>query len=288
MISRNAYAKLNLNLHIIADRAHKTRTGYFPVHFINCELDLHDELYFENIPHDIKFECSDGNLSNESNSVYKAAHILKKIVGNSQLGVKITLKKHIPVLAGLGGGSSDGVACIRGLIELWNIKLSDNTRNKIISKLGTDVYYSWEEGVCEIEGVGDRVTKITNTLPLLYAIIVVPDRSKPSTKVMYDSLDMLFCGKNETKLYNLKIAIQKDTSDEIVHNLHNDFDQVAERLYPEHKKIKEDFIQSGADSVILAGSGLSVVGLFIDKLKSEMAYKKLQVIYNRCIWTKTK
>ena len=59
MIKAKAYAKLNLNLHVLPDQEYKQKTGYYPIRFINCNLELHDELYFEEQKRTIDFTCDD-------------------------------------------------------------------------------------------------------------------------------------------------------------------------------------------------------------------------------------
>ena len=147
MIKEKAWAKLNLNLHLIPKRL---KNDLYPVRFINCQINLFDELSFETIKKKIEGIAED-------NLIYQAAILLKKLVRNQDLGARIYLKKNIPIKAGLAGGSSDAAAAIKGLAKLWKIKLSQSQLNYLADKLGKDVHYCLQGGLCQIEGDGSKI-----------------------------------------------------------------------------------------------------------------------------------
>ncbi len=289
MIKVKAYAKLNLNLHILPDLKYKGETGYYPVNFINSELDLHDDLYFENQKGKITFSCSNNKaLSNKDNFVYRAAFLLKKEIGDSQLGVKIVLKKQIPVKAGLGGGSSDAAATIKTLLKLWKVNILPTQMAKIINPLGSDVFYFMQGGLCEVLGRGECVSKLTNPLPKLWLILITPSISKPSTSWMYQNIFIRNIGKHLNKFEKLKQNIINKDKKEIFNSLHNDFEDFINKQYPDLKNIKKDLSRSGSIKELVAGSGLTVVGFYLSKQKSLTAMKNLQMKYKNIIWTYTK
>jgi 4-diphosphocytidyl-2-C-methyl-D-erythritol kinase len=115
MIKKKAFAKLNLNLHVIPQ---KNSNGYHPVRFINTQLTLHDELLFEPIQNGIEVICSHKEMpKQEDNLVYKAALLLQEMDPQKR-GIKITIRKNIPIKAGLGGGSSDAAVTVHALSKL--------------------------------------------------------------------------------------------------------------------------------------------------------------------------
>ena len=189
MIKEKAYAKLNLNLHIIPQ---PLKNGLYPVKFINCQINLFDELLFKPIKKKIEGVAED-------NLVYKAAVLLKKLINGKSLGVRIYLKKNIPIKVGLGGGSSDAAATIIGLAKLWKIKLNQAKLNYLADKLGKDVFYCLKGGVCEVLSDGSVIHDLRLTLPKLFLVIVIPDKEKPSTAWMYQNLDKELIGKNLDK-----------------------------------------------------------------------------------------
>jgi 4-diphosphocytidyl-2-C-methyl-D-erythritol kinase len=123
-------------------------------------------------------------------------------------------------------------------------------------------------------------------MPNFWLLIIFPKEEKPSTKFMYEKLDVKEIGKNVNKLNKLKKAMQMRKRKEILENLFNDFENLAIRYFPIIKKIKNDLAKEGSLETLLAGSGLSVVGFFNSRSQSERAVNKLKVNYKNIIWTK--
>ena len=272
MIRRKAYAKLDLAIHIDPK---KKADGYFPVHYIDCQIDLCDRLGFENQANKIEVGCDDPSLpEGKDNFVNRAAQLVKKTIGRKSLGAKITLEKNIPIKAGFGGGSSDAAATILGLLNLWKVKLDESQKKRIARSLGKDFYYSLYGGLSEVIGDGKnyKVTVLSSRLPRLWLLIVVPSEQKPSTAWVYEHLKTKDIGHNFDKLEKLKTAILKSDKIGILKNLTNDFEDFMSFNFPIIGTIKTDLARVGAQATIMAGSGLSVVGFF-DSLKNVQAAK---------------
>jgi len=283
MVHKIAYAKFDLAIHI---KPKKTADGYFPVHYIDCQIDLCDKLTFENQIEKIEVICDEPTLPvDEDNFVYKTAILLKKIVDNKQsfssnkrLGAKITLLKGIPIKAGFGGGSSDAAATLLGLCRLWQIRLDDNQIKSLTRELGKDFYYSLHGRLSEVVGKGKnyQVTALSSRLPELWLLIVVPLSEKPSTSWVYEHLDTKNIGRNFDKIEKLKMAILKNDKMGILKNLTNDFEDSVLPNFPIVGKMKDDLAQVGAQASIMAGSGLAVVGFFDSLKKAEEGKNKLK------------
>jgi len=281
-----AWAKLNLNLHLIPK---KLENGLFPVKFLNCELDLADELIIKKNKNIIRVICNNKELSIQKNNlVYKAGILLKEFTGNKQFGVEIILKKNIPIKAGFGGGSSDAAATLKALIKFWRVKISKKELNKIAGQLGKDVYYSLIGGLCEVLEDGSKVNKLKFNAPRLNVIIITPVEVKPSTGAMYQDLNINEIGKNLYKFDQLKKTLLKKDLHRVIKSLHNDFESLAIRNFPILKEIKRDLIKNGALNTQLAGSGLSLVGFFENSIEAKKAFSNLKIIYENIIWTKIK
>jgi len=287
MIEKNAYAKLNLNLHVFPDLSFKNDTGYYPVRFINCELDLHDSLFFESQNDKITLSCDNGELSNAENFVYRAAQLLKEEIGDSHLGVKIVLKKRIPVKAGLGGGSSDAAVTIKTLLEMWKSTISTEQLKRIINPLGSDVFYFMRGGICEIAGKGDDINPILGILQRLWVILITPSLSKPSTSWMYSKIELDKIGKHVNICEQLKQNILNKNTSNITNYFHNDFEDIISKHYPELDTINNDLSASGSVKQLIAGSGLTIAGFYRSKESAEEAFKTLKVNYKNIIWTHT-
>lgn len=260
-----AFAKFNLNLHILPKRFDN---GYTEIKAVNCRLSLFDELIFEKQSRKIKLIDKSG-IPKEKNLVYKAAKLLKEVVKNEDLGVKIKLIKNIPIKAGLGGGSADCAVTILSLNKLWGLNFSLEKFAKIGGKLGSDIYYCLNKGVGGIGGYGEKIKIIAGKMPEIWGILVVPKEKKPSTKWAYEKIKREKIGKNLDKYFKIVKAIKSKDKKGIIDSLYNDFEGLMIKYFPIVKKIKDDFKKVGALNSLMAGSGLSVVGFFENKKMAE-------------------
>ena len=268
MIQQKAYAKLDLGIEIYPE---KLGDGYFPVRYIDCKLDLCDDLFFENQKGTIEVVCSEPLLLQEDNFVYKAAILLRELAGSRNLGAKITLKKNIPIKAGFGGGSSDAAAAVWGLSKIWKIKVSENMIATMANQLGKDFYYSWHGKLSEVVGKGRiyQVLSIDANLPEFWLLVIVPSEEKPSTAWVYENLKLSKNRQDSGKIEKLKMAILAGKKENILKNLANDFEQPVSVHFPVVGKMKNDLEKVGALKGIMAGAGLAVVGFFESRKKAE-------------------
>ena len=175
MITKKAYAKVNLTLDITGRR----EDGYHLVRMVMQSLDIADILTFEKTNSgDIQIflkddrGIQDGGMSNlgtlplgEDNLVYRVARMMlegyvwKK---KPQAGVIITLEKHIPIAAGMAGGSSDAAATFKGMNELFELSLMDEQLMEMGVKLGADIPYCIMGGTALSEGIGEVLTRLPN------------------------------------------------------------------------------------------------------------------------------
>lgn len=279
MIKKKAFAKLNLNLHVIPQ---KNSNGYHPVHFINTQLDLHDELLFESARR-VEIICDNKEMpKQEDNLVYKAALLLREM-DQQKRGIKITIKKNIPIKSGLGGGSSDAAVTINTLSELWNIHITEKQRMRLADILGKDVHYSLSGGVAEVSGNGEKVTLLPLNTPKLWTVIVVPKETKPSTGWMYAQIDKTKIGQNVHFIPRIKKAMELGNKDDFLNYLFNDFKTDVFKYFPVTLTMKKDLENNGASKTLLCGSGLSMVGFFTNKTKASRARELLIGKYKNVI-----
>lgn len=253
----------------------KLANGYSEIKAVNCRLSLFDELVFSKQLDKIELIDKSG-ISKNKNLVYKAAVLLKKAAKNKNLGTKIKLIKKIPIKAGLGGGSADCAATLLALNKLWNLDYSLKKLAKIGGKLGSDVCYCLEDGIAEIGGYGEKVKKNTNNMPEIGGVLVVPEGKKPSTKWAYEKIVDERLGKNLDKYKKMIKAIKEKDKKGIINALYNDFELLMIKYFPVVKKIKDDLKKAGALNSLIAGSGLSVVGFFENKMEAEKANQLLK------------
>lgn len=276
MLKTFAYAKLDLAIHIDPK---KKPDGYFPVHYIDCQIDIHDQLSFKKQERKIEVICDDPQVpEGKDNFVFFAATLVKKTVGDRLLGAKIKISKNIPVRAGFGGGSSDAAATILGLSRLWKITPSEDQKKSISRLLGKDFYYSLYGGLSEIVGDGKnyKVIALSSHLPSFGFLVVVPQEQKPSTAWVYENLNTRDIGRNFGKFEKLKTAVLKNDKIGILKNLTNDFEILVSSKFPIVDELKTSLTSVGAKAVIMAGSGLSVVGFFDSIGGAQAAKNKLK------------
>jgi len=157
-VTEHAPAKLNLFLHVVGKRW----DGYHLLESLVVFTEFGDTLEFypdDTLSLDITGEFSDKIVADENNSVLKAARTLKEKIG-CRHGARITLRKRIPVAAGLGGGSSDAAAVLRALPKLWNIPVEFALLQNIAAGLGSDVSVCLGAKPALVRGVGEQVTPV--------------------------------------------------------------------------------------------------------------------------------
>jgi len=243
-----APAKINLGLSILG----KLPNGYHRVKTIYTQISLFDLIEME----DIKERKID--FPDKSNLVYKAAELLIK-----DQGVKIKLTKKIPMGSGLGGGSSDAAAVLKGLNKLWQLNLNQKELIDLGKKLGSDVAYQIVGGTkMEVQG-GSEAGKFIDLGKVIdgFVVVCVP-KIFISSKEAYSQVEDDKSGKQEVLW-------------------HNDFEIWTLPKYPEIKTIKETMLKNGAEKSLMNGKGSAVFGVYNEKKSAEKAYKQLKNIYQK-------
>ncbi len=275
-----AFAKLNLSLNVLPHREHN---GYFHIRFINTQLYLHDTIRLAPSNDGLVY-ISDSAVDGERNLAYRAAKLLISRY-NLQKGVFIDIEKRIPLKAGLGGGSSDAAAVLNGLVQLFGLDISREELVGLAKNLGMDACYCIFGGLCTVGPTGDQVEQLPYRLPPLDILISTPSAQKPSTAWAYSILNEREIGKQLQKYESLINSIERGNIDAIAENLHNDFELPVQRHYPITKFIRERMLECGAVAAHLAGSGLSVYGIFTDKETLQRAKRTIEIDRINCFIT---
>ncbi|RKX93297.1 MAG: 4-(cytidine 5'-diphospho)-2-C-methyl-D-erythritol kinase [Spirochaetes bacterium] len=289
-----AYAKINLNLHLLPEQSDR---GYYPVRFLNYQLNIFDTIKIsKNNDKKINISTFSGKVYNtdqlvipkNDNLAFRAAQLISNEF-NIKHGVNIEIEKNIPIKAGLGGGSCDAAAVINGMNKLFSIGLSPSQKLKIAEKLGMDVCYCVIGGLCLIGNIGNEVIPLPYSLPKIENILLIlpKDIQKPSTAWAYSIIDKSEIGKNLIKLQKILSAILIRKKELICKNIWNDFEKPISKQFSIVKDIITELKQNGACAATLAGSGLTVFGIFNDRktmIKTENEFNKKGY---RCIQTST-
>lgn len=261
-----AYAKINLGLDVIRRRP----DGYHEVSMIMQSIDLYDELAFDKTTDGvIRIKTDKDELPvNEDNLIYKAAKLLFDEF-NITDGIDISLKKNIPVAAGMAGGSTDAAATLKAVNELWNLGLSEQELRNRGVKIGADIPYCIMGGTALSEGIGEILTKIPDC-PDCTVLIAKPPVAV-STKYVYQNLNL-----NEVSHPDIDVireAISNGDINKVADNLGNVLESVTIPLHPVIDDIKQIMIDGGALASLMSGSGPTVFGLFDDINKARMCEK---------------
>ena len=271
----SAPAKVNLILRVLKRRP----DGYHELFMVMEKLSLADEITLEKAHSGIELIVegeTDAGMIQEKNLAWRAADAFRKAAGEKG-GVKIRLKKNIPVAAGLGGGSSDSAAVLRGLSKLWDKNWEPSELAELGAKLGGDVPFFCHDGPAIAEGIGDKITKIPK-LPNLFFLLINPGFSV-STPWVYQEYDKLMekAGSLELTVPNKGASnrmLYKEFCD-VTSSLENDLEKVTIASYPEIGEIKSYLVSHGARGSLMSGSGPTVFGIFEDEKTRNEALVKI-------------
>lgn len=262
----NAYAKINLGLDVIRKR----EDGYHEVRMIMQTINMYDKLTMELLDED-KIVLTT-NLSflpiDENNLVYKAIKLIKD---KHQItnGVSVHLEKHIPVAAGMAGGSTDCAAALVGMNQLFNLKLSQKTLMEYGVTLGADVPYCILRGTALSEGIGEILTPLPPT-PQCHVLIAKPP-VHVSTKFVYENLKANELEKHPD-VDGMVDAIKEGSIAGVAKRLENVLETVTIPAYPEIGTLKQIMLDCGAMNSLMSGSGPTVFGLFEKEEDAQKAY----------------
>ena len=268
MLTRFAYAKINLTLEVLGQRA----DGYHELMTVFQTIDLKDGLSFSEHPR-ISLECDHPGLKSPHNLAVKAAGLLQQTAGCSQ-GVLISLKKGIPLAAGLGGGASDAATTLQALDQLWQLGLSREQLLQLASGLSSDAAFFLYGGTALGRGRGEKITPLP-PLPLSWVVLLKPPLDAPDNKTqrLYASLNPSHFTSGQ---FSQNVVELLRRGDEIPSSsLFNAFEQVAFDAFPGLEEYWQRFLDVGADSIHLAGSGPTLFTLTEEKSQGEKLYRSL-------------
>lgn len=261
-----AYGKINIGLDVLRKRS----DGYHEVKMIMQTVSLFDRITITRNKNssDIVLETNLNFLpTNENNIVYKAAKLIKDEFGISD-GLSIKLEKHIPVAAGMAGGSTDAATTLELLNTMYSLNLSKDDLMKRAVTLGADVPYCILKGTALSEGIGEVLTPLKQLMPC-YILIVKPP-IYVSTKFVYENLRI-----NELTSHpdidGIVDAISAGDLETMSQKMGNVLESVTEDNYLVISSIKKLMTQNGAISSLMSGSGPTVFGIYDNEDKINQA-----------------
>lgn len=246
-----AYCKVNLALDVIRRR----EDGYHDLRMIMVPLDFYDEI--EIIKNDtMEYHSLKKKMYfDDNNTIVKAIKLMKENFDIKDNFI-VNLNKHIPIKAGLAGGSSDGASVIRILNRMYKLNLSADKIKELCLKIGADVLFNYYNKPALVEGIGDKLSFID--IKDDYYVLIVKPRGGVSTKECYEALDLNICEHPDVDL--IKDRLEK--GEEVRDLLKNSLEEPASRLCPAILKALEDLKEAGGSGMV-SGSGSSI--FMIDK-----------------------
>jgi 4-diphosphocytidyl-2-C-methyl-D-erythritol kinase len=269
MLTIKAPAKLNLTLEVLSKRP----DGYHEMRSVLQTIALYDILSFQ-AARKVNIEADRPSWSAAESLVSKAVRLVQEAARRSA-GVDIKIEKRIPMMAGLGGDSSDAAAALRGLNELWALNLSRGRLLEMAALLGSDVAFFLRGGTALAAGRGEKLTPLPSPVSM-WSVLVVPEVPGAAGKTgrMYAALGPAhFTGGTMTDSFVKFLKKDKEIS---AARLFNTFENVAFDLVPELKVLKGHFTKLGAQDIHLAGSGPALFTLLEDKAQAEDLYTRCQ------------
>lgn len=269
-IELKALGKINLGLDILGRRDN----GYHDVRMVMQTVYLYDRVFLEKTREDrIQIETNISYLPvNENNIAYKAADLLKKEF-HMEGGVRIRLEKHIPVAAGMAGGSSDAAAVLFGMNRLFGLGLSEEELKERGVKLGADVPYCIMRGTVLAEGIGEILTPLP-PMPKCYILIAKPPLSA-STKTVYEKIDRQGI-ESHPDIDGILSGLSGGDINKVAASMGNVLEQVMLKEYPVLQTIKDVMIKAGALNAMMSGSGPTVFGVFDSRSRAKAAAARLK------------
>lgn len=269
-ISVKALAKINLGLDVVRRR----EDGYHEVRMVMQTIHLFDRLQIaRNNSGAITMSTNLSFLpTNENNLVYKAAKLLKDEFEIKD-GIDVKLHKHIPVAAGMAGGSTDAAAVLYGMNRIFDLGLSREELMQRGVKLGADVPYCVMRGTALAEGIGEKLTALP---PMVKCpVLIAKPQISVSTKFVYENLKL-----NQQTTHPDIDRLVADIEAKDLHAIAADMGNVLESVtiphYPIIADIKEHMMEHGALNSMMSGSGPTVFGLFEDEDTAQAAYEAMK------------
>ena len=254
-VEEKAYAKLNLALGVL----YKRMDGYHALDTLMQTVSLFDRVTVAPAKTVEVHVTMAGKLPMAElpfeNTMYRAAKLYQALSGK---GCLVTCEKRLPSEAGMGGGSADAAAVLRGLQRLHRM-LTDREIKEIALQVGADVPFCLQGGLCRCEGVGEILTPVVG--PTLWFAVVKPPKGV-STKALFQGLSL---PRKRVETVRCLARLGQNDLKGAARYMENALEGPAVELVPEIGEIKADLLERGALAACMTGSGSAVFGLFADE-----------------------
>lgn len=263
-----AFAKINLGLDVVG----KLENGYHEVKMVMQTVGIYDELTFGKTDSGIMVTCDTGELPTDGNNlIYKAAKLMMEHYHIKE-GVRIHLRKNIPIAAGMAGGSTDAAATMKGMNRLFDLRADLKELMELGVSIGADVPYCILGGTALAEGIGEKLRALPPA-PECFLLVAKPDINV-STAYVYQHLDAEGVSSHPD-IDGMVQAIEQGSLQGIIERLGNVLENVTVKAWPVIDTIKGRMKELGAAGSLMSGSGPTVFGIFVSENTAQKAYKEL-------------
>jgi 4-diphosphocytidyl-2-C-methyl-D-erythritol kinase len=260
-----APGKLNLWLRVVGRRP----DGYHELASLMVPIGLCDLVRLEPGQTGITCRCPGRpELDGERNLAARAARRWMELSGRNQ-ALHITIRKRVPVEAGLGGGSSDAAAVLRGLQRLAGPGLSPSRLDELALELGADVPFFLRGGACLAAGIGERLTPVR--VPPFWVILARAPFGL-STRRVFEHLKIPLTSAQDGD--NRKSPLEGFAR--LAGSLVNDLQPTALAMQASIGGVLEDLLRAGAAGASMSGSGPTVFGLFRTRREARVGLRRLE------------
>ncbi|MFM7363279.1 MAG: 4-(cytidine 5'-diphospho)-2-C-methyl-D-erythritol kinase [Cuspidothrix sp.] len=284
-----APAKINLYLEIIGSRP----DGYHELAMILQSIDLSDQIDIHAAStENIRVYCDHPQVpTDKTNLVYRAAALMAEKFPDAYSnfgGVDIAVKKHIPVAAGLAGGSTNAAAVLVGIDLLWDLGLTESELAELGAILGSDVPFCIGGGTAIATGRGEQLSPL-QSLDNLHLVLAKYRSLEVSTPWAYKTYRQQFgihyiqdsegLAARASAFHSeamVKAILNKDTT-KIVQELHNDLEKVVLPAYPQVLQLRELFAdQAEVLGTMMSGSGPAVFAIVESPAQGEIVKDRIR------------
>jgi 4-diphosphocytidyl-2-C-methyl-D-erythritol kinase len=265
-----SYAKVNLRLDILGKRD----DGYHEIRTVFQKISLADDLSIAIAKSGIEITCDNPRVPlDETNLAYRAAHsLLNK--HKIRDGVSISIKKRIPIAAGLGGGSSNAASTLMGINQLFALGMNPQELMRTGKDIGADVpFFIFGESALAT-GIGDKLEPL-EVMPPLCFLLITPD-FPISTAWAYRNVRRGLTNTNN----NITIPKCINHLQDVITLLSNDLEHVVIPRYPLIQEIKDALLAEGAKGSLMSGSGSTVFGIFESEAGAKEAFIQIKAQKN--------
>ncbi|HBI63844.1 MAG TPA: 4-(cytidine 5'-diphospho)-2-C-methyl-D-erythritol kinase [Clostridiales bacterium] len=273
--SVEAHAKINLTLDVTGRRPN----GYHDVCMVMQSIGVHDvvSVCTGTGRSDLELRLEHTDLpADSSNLAYRAAELFFQETGVACDGISIVVEKHIPVAAGLAGGSTDAAAVLVLLDDLYDTRLGEKKLMEMGVRLGADVPFCIAGGTMLAQGIGEELTRLPDA-PQTNVVLCKPPIAV-STPQIYRAIDAAdIVERPDTEA--MCAALAAGDAARVAQLLCNIMQPVTAAMHPEVDEICGTLRQLGASGAIMSGSGPSNFGLFSDKSAAQNACRILSERY---------